>query len=315
MQLISAARNTGRRLGVLLLALLATCSLVNINATPAHADTSNRWTTMEWDITELAWGTADEDAGRMYRRMIDEFRGHAAHRIGDVQELMPTRQTAQYLELRVINRNDSPTHRLSLYFRLDTLYLEGFTTNGQNFRFSEPSTTLVTEFRNHYRQGNLLFTNLPYTGSYLDLANDSVRGAAPFQAHNVMSYINSMIATTEHNMDDTTRRRAIANVIAMTSEAIRIGWIERRIDHTISFGEAYDGQAHQTTLGGFGVSLENNWRRLSILAHRDIAGTRRPQDAVNIGGTLYQTLNHILGGAPSDTPQRIAPLIMKYDAR
>ncbi|MFD7666024.1 hypothetical protein [Streptomyces sp. NPDC059788] len=50
----SAVRRLGRRLGVLWLALFATCGLLSGNAAPAHADTTERWTTLNGATAESA---------------------------------------------------------------------------------------------------------------------------------------------------------------------------------------------------------------------------------------------------------------------
>ncbi|GGS91415.1 MULTISPECIES: ribosome-inactivating family protein [Streptomyces] len=223
--------------------------------------------------------------------------------------------TPRFIEMRVINNNNNAVpHQLSLYFRVENLYLEGFTTNGRNYRFTDPNQDLVTEFQNYYgAPGGYLWQTLPYNGGYVDLgATAAVRGAAEWHSYNVTSYIDSMIATRDGNVWDATRRRAMANIIAATSEAARIDWIRLRITMVIRHGAHDDGQGRQTTLGGFGVALENNWGRLSHLAARELNGTLRPQDAVNIGGTWYENLHHFRNA--DHNRQQLAPFMILYGA-
>ncbi|QCX73876.1 Ribosome inactivating protein [Streptomyces sp. YIM 121038] len=323
MQPILALRRAGRRLSALCFALLATCTLVNAGGTPAHADTSEMWTKRVWDISDLARAQRAGAEGTLggansHAVMVGELRRISSHPfVNGVRESMPE-GTGRYIELQIHDETASPSHRLSLYLRADNLYLDGFTVNGQNYRFNDAPAALTTGLHNAYNgRGNLLFRTLPYSGHYADLANAEARGAASFEPSSLYAHLSEMMYLDENHWNSSRVRRAIANVIAATSEAARFGWIENRIYFSLLQGGQTDGDnsgVRYSNLGSFGVSLENNWARLSRLAHREANGNLLDSDAVTINNTRYQNLAHLRNGVGTGG-QRIAPLIALYGAR
>ncbi|MFD8525503.1 ribosome-inactivating family protein [Streptomyces capillispiralis] len=295
MLLITAVRRAGRRLTALCLALLATCALVNADATPAHADTTNPWTVIEWDITGMRGASASANASSRYRAMITRLRDISSHQIvNEVRDSMPA-GTGRYIEVRVRDRGESNQYRLSLYFRADNLYLDGFTVVGQNYRFSDAPAALVTGFTRHYNnQGNMLFRSLPYTGHYSDLATDQTRADARYSPSSLQSYLNAVSQLTPGNWYE--RAPELAFIINATSEAARFGWIENRIARSIGAGSDYDGQNYVSHLGPFGVDLQRNWARLSRLVHRSINNTLTPGDAVTVNNRRYANLEEMRYG-------------------
>ncbi|WP_370422222.1 ribosome-inactivating family protein [Streptomyces sp. QH1-20] len=309
MQLISAARSAGRRLSALFLALLATCALVNVDATPARADTNERWTPIEWDITGMSTSVTSQTVESRYRAMLDRLEAISSHAIADqVRDTMP-QGTGRYIEVRVVDRNASTQHRLTLYFRADNLYLDGITAQGQNYRFTDAATALVTGFTQYYNNhGNMLWRNLPWTSNYSDLAGQEARGAASYTTTALNSYLNRLSTLTPNNWSD--RGADFAYVIQATAEAARNGWIRNRIANSLGEGGEWDGNNLYAHIGGFGTDLERNYARLSRLTHRSLNGTVTDSDAVTINGRRYRNLNDMRNGI-SNGP-RIAPFIALY---
>ncbi len=313
---ISAIRRVGRRLGVLCLALLATCVLVNADVTPARADTTQPWTTIEWDITGMKNKVASPGAASTYRAMIARLRDISSHQIlNEVRDSME-QGTGRYIEVRVRDRSEANQHRLSLYFRADNLYLDGFTVVGQNYRFNNAPAELVTGFTQHYNnQGNMLFRTLPYSNHYRDLASDTARGDARYAATNVHGYLNVMAELTPGNWHEA--RPEIAYIIGATAEAARFGWIENRIGRSIGAGSDNDGQGYYANIGGFGVDLENNWSRLSHIVHQGMRNETVPraQHAL-INGRRYASLQEIQYGTVQDNRNGpgLTPLLALYGA-
>ncbi|WP_030022359.1 ribosome-inactivating family protein [Streptomyces monomycini] len=313
---ISAVRGVGRRIGVLCLALFAACGLLNGNATPAHADTTQPWTVIEWDITGMKGKTASPGAASNYRAMVARLRDISSHQIlNDVRESMP-QGTGRYIEVRVRDRGAATQHRLSLYLRADNLYLDGFTVQGQNYSFREAPREMVTGFSRFYRnQGNMLFDVLPYTGHYRDLAESQARSEASYDASHMFQYLDTMTGLTENNWYGA--RSHIAFVIGATSEAARFGWIENRIARSIHAGSDYDGEGSYSFIGGFGVDLENNWERLSRIVHAGMNNESLPAaQHARIAGRIYANLHEIQYGTTRNNQAgpRIAPFITLYGA-
>ncbi|MEU1881436.1 ribosome-inactivating family protein [Streptosporangium sp. NPDC020072] len=286
-----------QRLGSILLSLTCVLGLVQVGAAgPANADTTSRWTIMNWDIDTLNDGGLG--AAQSYGEMLNDLRDLAGE---EVRNRYWETETVDdhYIELQIENNGD---HFLSLYFRSSNLYLEGFTVRGQNYQFRDTPDSLMREFIRHYRAGNLAFDVLGYSSSYGELDAQGNRGNAHFTTADLYHYFYEMInftAATQNN-----HRLRLANIIAATSEAVRSGWIRRRIQTVLHYGSHIDENGgRQTTLGGFGLALENNWSRLSRLAYRSRAGSANSSDYVNINGYSYQSLTDItLGNVPRRIP-------------
>ncbi|MFI7537330.1 ribosome-inactivating family protein [Streptosporangium sp. NPDC049376] len=286
-----------QRLGSILLSLACVLGLVQVGAAgPANADTTSRWTIMNWDIDTLNDGGLG--AAQSYGEMLNRLRNLAGE---EVRNRYWETETVDdhYIELQIENNGD---HFLSLYFRSSNLYLEGFTVRGQNYQFRDTPDSLMREFIRHYRAGNLAFGVLGYSSSYGELDAQGNRGNAHFTTADLYHYFYEMInftAATQNN-----HRLRLANIIAATSEAVRSGWIRRRIQTVLHYGSHIDENGgRQTTLGGFGLALENNWSRLSRLAYRSRVGSANSSDYVNINGYSYQSLTDItLGNVPRRIP-------------
>ncbi|MFD0886478.1 ribosome-inactivating family protein [Streptosporangium algeriense] len=295
----SGTQKIAQRLGAVLLALACILGLTQAGAAgPAHADTTARWTIMRWDINSLNWGGLA--AAQSYDNMLSELRNHAGEEVRNRYWQTET-VSGHYIEMQVRDNDD---HFLSLYFRSSNLYLDGFTVRGRNYRFSDAPSTLTTEFSRYYRTGNQLFENLRYSSTYPDLDAQGNRGNSNFEAASLYNYFRGMANFTAANQND--HRLRLANIVAATSEAVRFGWIQRRIETVIHYGGHIDENGGwQTTLGSFGLALENNWRRLSTLAYRSWTGSVNSSDYVNINDYSYQSLADITLG---NTPRRVPSL-------
>ncbi|TXS12617.1 hypothetical protein EAO70_26380 [Streptomyces sp. adm13(2018)] len=263
-------------------------------ASPAQANTSQIWTVMDWDITSLQQGGGPLAAQR-YDDMLGELRRHVDSRPGNAQggQLAQTEaRTGRYIEIRVF---DSGEHFLSLFYRTDNLYLDGFSVLGANYRFSNAQAALVQNFHGN---GNI-FTSI-YGGHYGNggLDANGRRGDTSFDARNLRNQFVALRGFTYGTRNNYTLH--LANIVQATSEAARFGWIRNRISNTIRNGGEHDGFGWQTTLGPFGMDLETNWSPLSRLAFQTRnGGTGTP---VTVHGQRYENLTDMMHGDPPARP-------------
>ncbi|MFH8404777.1 ribosome-inactivating family protein [Streptomyces sp. NPDC018019] len=282
---------------------MALFAVVDIKAAaPAQADPSRYWTILGWEVEDMKYGASPRVASR-YRDMIGQLRRISGHDIGNGL-MRTTSNTQRYIELRVIDRRETPDHRLSLYLRADNLYLDGYTAEGRNYMFSDAPAYLTTRFRNQYPTGNALFQRLPYSSQYGSLANDTVRGAQSFNGPSLRQVITDMSRTTPNNWWNV--RTQTAAVIGATAEAARFGWIENRIGNSLGLGGDQDGPNWYTHLGAFGTGLQNAWAAMSRLVYRDQNGTGNVTPVV-INGRTYSTIQQIVYGTTGGPA--IAPLL------
>ncbi|MFD9467520.1 ribosome-inactivating family protein [Streptomyces sp. NPDC060027] len=301
-----------KRLMVLLLSLVAVLGMTQVRSIPlAHAATSNYWSPITWNITGLGNGS-NREAERNYRAMVNQLRVLSGYDIG-TGLMRTTEQTQRYIEVMIVDNGDPVNnHRISLYLRLDNLYLDGFTIVGQNYRFSDAPGYLTTRFANQYPGAVHLFRNLPYTSHYQDLANAGTRGSQAFSGPSFWTAIQTIQRLTDQNWNNA--RAALAAIIGATSEAARFGWIENRIANSIgSGGETDDAGGFHNNLGGFGADLENNWEDLSEIVYRQQNGNGRIEP-VNIDGHRYSSISDIIYSRGSSGP-RLAPFLTHGSAR
>ncbi|MEU1129617.1 ribosome-inactivating family protein [Streptomyces sp. NPDC005900] len=296
MQPITAVHRIGKRLGVLCLALLTMCGVMNLNATPARADFSALWTEVEWDITDLHEGPSQE-AALSFRRMVNRLRTLSGHNVsayspeGLTETMSRPSGTGRYIELRILDRTGNDPqyghYGLTFYFRVDNLYLDGFTARGRNYYFPEQGNTLPAALHRQYGSGNsnTLMEAVPYSSNYNALDSQRSRGSinySPYLTALGISQIRHYAPNTADNY-----RRAFASIIQLTSESVRNGWISDRIATILEDGETSDGEV---SLGEFGMVVENEWSDLSRLAYRSLSGNVRPSDEVEIEGERYRSI-------------------------
>lgn len=306
-----------------LLSIVALFAFIQVNATlPAEASTSRYWSVVEWNITGLGDGR-NQTAAENYRRMVREVRNLSGDDTLHAGVMQTTQQTERYIEIRIRDDNDVVRNRVSLYLRLDNLYLDGFTigdgsgnaNSSRNYRFSDAPSYLVTRFANQYRTGNRLFESLGYTSQYgragLD-TNAEERGAQRF---NGPSFGQVIWALRGFNMNNSLNARwALSAIIGATSEAARAGWIENRIALSVGQDGQWDGERYADTIGGFGADLENDWAALSRLVYRlQHNGTGNP-DPVTINRRTYDSIDDIVNGHGINQPA-IAPFLSLGSAR
>ncbi|MGW6834902.1 ribosome-inactivating family protein [Streptomyces sp. NPDC054949] len=301
-----------KRIMTAILCLVAAISFTQVKfSTPAQAATSDYWSVVRWDITGLGDGM-DRNAERNYRSMIRQVRELSGSAIGANGLMRTTEQTERYIEVQVVDFNDRVNnHRISLYLRLDNLYLDGFTIVGHNYLFQDAPAILTTRFANHYPGVNHLFQRTPYRSTYGALANAQDRGNQHFNGRALGTQIIALQDFTPQNWND--RRQALAAIIGATAEAARFGWIENRIGLGIGQNGQLEGGRLLDHLGPFGAELENNWEDLSELVRRqqDGRGVMRP---INIDGRTYHNIREIQFGVGGGTPA-IGALLTHGSAR
>lgn len=264
-----------------------------IVASPARANTSQVWTVMNWDITSLQQG--GPLAAQRYDDMLRELRNLVGARVDTAHGGVLARtegQTGRYVEIRVTDGGDQ---FLSLFYRTDNLYLDGFRIAGANYQFRDAPSALRRGFGN----GDQLFTTI-YGGHYGNggLDANGVRGNTSFDARNLRNQFVALRQFTFGNRNNYNLH--LANIIQATSEAARFGWIQNRISNTIRNGGENDGYGWQTTLGAFGMELENRWAPMTRLAFQTMnGGIGTP---VTVHGQRYENLTEIMQGNPPARP-------------
>ncbi|MEU6972746.1 ribosome-inactivating family protein [Kitasatospora aureofaciens] len=299
--MLAANRSGGsKRLMALLLSFIALFSVAQIEAAPpAKAATSSPWSVITWDITGLAGGGTRPAAN--YRSMIRQIRELSGSSIA-TDMARTTSATERYIEIMVTDFNDPINHhRLSLYLRLDNLYLDGFTVSGENYQFSDAPNYLNTRFHNQYPRSNPLFNILPYSSHYSDLASPETRGNQHFSGPSFYYYVSTLFGVSGGSVNQV--RTHLAAMIGATSEAARFGWIENRIANSVANGQDFDGVGYYDYIGGFGADLENSWDELSRLVYREQQGNL-PVPSVTVNDRVYRRISDIVNGR-ADTPRLI----------
>ncbi|KOT91065.1 hypothetical protein ADK86_24150 [Streptomyces sp. NRRL F-5755] len=310
---IPAVRRTGRRLGVLLLALVAVCGLLYGNAAqPAHAESSQRWTIITWHAENLTAGE-DEPArrrlGNEYRQMVAQLREAAGHPMdgsGNSSTLLdtPRQRTNRIIEVQVWTETGM---HLALYFSRDNLYLLGYTNRGRHWRFSDTDHTLEAEYHNRYPDDhNWLFQSLGYDGNYNTIDPHGDRGRLPYDRITMDVHLSNIANTRDRRTDEV--RLPLAYIIGATAEAARFGWMQERVAAVLDHGSDPTDPTHPMHIGAFGLGLQNAWSDLSRLAHYDLGGF--PPPTVRIDDRNYTNVNQINYGTPN--LPRIAPFLALF---
>ncbi|MEW2373909.1 ribosome-inactivating family protein [Streptomyces sp. NPDC006656] len=319
MHLTTAPLAFGRRLGILCLALFAACGLLTGTAKPAHADTSQRWTVINWDTTGYetyvppgAGTNASNNNARSYEAVIERLRSTVSHPIPyapagilDSQE----RQTDNITEIRIWRNG---RHDVSLYYGNNNLYLLGFSVDGAHWRFSDTGSFLAREWQNASPPGTPLplFQSLGYSGNYNSL--DSARDRQYFSLNSVdiTAALQGLRDIRTSNANDA--RRRLAAIIGFTSEAARFGYIQRRTASIIQYGRATTGPnaARDQYMGRFGMEIQYQWSRLSQIVHQSMIG--HPTNPVAIDGQTFRNVTDI---SEYNSDRRITPFISLWGSR
>ncbi|MFF9060872.1 ribosome-inactivating family protein [Streptomyces sp. NPDC014882] len=313
--------------------MTAACGLLNgVTAPQAHANTSERWTDIDWhmeDYDEPRGGSAAARQSRYYQDVVNRMRQLASQEMAGVQgqpglyDTTVARGRTTNRVIRVLlwsnqatDRNPTGAQRadVALYYSVDNLYLMGFSVHGLHYRINASySAHLAEEIRVHERMRVApLVREINSDGSYASLAaGPEWRGAEPYTASRFMIHWRALEAATPSSMNSSPVRRALAYFIGATAEATRFGWIQNRIANVLTYNEDRtdpNGPAH---IGRFGTDLQNNWNTLSTLAHQSARGNRTTP--VNIDERIYRNLWEIWDGDGDDDDgtgrPRIAPFL------
>jgi Ribosome inactivating protein len=322
---MSAMRRAGRQLAVLLLAMAAACGLLNGLAAPqAHANTSDRWTDIDWHMegyNDPRGTSGAASQSRNYQDMVNRLRQLAGQEMAGVQGMgglhdttVRGRETATNRVIRVLLWDD--THgtqqaNVALYFSVDNLYFMGFSSHGVHYRLNAPYTRrLAEEMRVRYNLTTApLFHDINSDGSYASLAaTPTWRADQEYTATNFMTHLRALDTATPANRNSNAVLRAMAYFIGATAEAARFGWIQNRIANVLIYNEDRTDPNGPANIGRFGTDLENNWDTLSTLAHRSARGNQTTP--VNIDGRIYANLMQIWdGGGNNEYQPPIAPFL------
>ncbi|URN17059.1 MULTISPECIES: ribosome-inactivating family protein [Streptomyces] len=315
---IPVLRRAGRRLGSLFLALLAVCGLVTAGSAPAHAETSQRYTVIDWHMEgfdDTGYGGSEgADRANRYRQMVARLRAASGHEMAGANTPAmldtPVRtDTNRVIEVRVwTNEYGGPSEcHVKLYFSVDNLYLLGFTARGTHWQFADTTLPLAREIQNFYGMANPpLFTSLGYRGDYNSLDSNGVRGNFGYQAQTMQHSMLDLSYIIPARRDS--YRGTLAYFIGATAEAARFGWIENRIAAAIDLGYDPSDPNRPAHLGNFGASLQTQWSALSRVAHQTVNGGDAAP--VTVDGRTYTSITQIRFG--NNAVPRIAPFLGLY---
>lgn len=155
----SNTHRTGKQLAVLLLALVSACSVLFGAAAPkANAETSQRFTTIDWHMYHglsdgSSYAARDFDS---YNAMVNALRNAAGHQMAGVSNSpgymdTPTRTNSNRV-IRVLvwtHEADGNRAHLALYFNVDNLYFLGFSARGQHYRIVPRPNQADRAYTNH----------------------------------------------------------------------------------------------------------------------------------------------------------------------
>ncbi|MFD3330338.1 ribosome-inactivating family protein [Streptomyces sp. NPDC058701] len=324
-------RRTGRQLAALLLALVSAFSMLFGAAAPkAHAETSQRFTTIDWHIDRYGApvnSAQSRDNMDDYNAMVNALRNASGHQMPGVSNSpgymdTPTRTNSNRV-IRVLvwsHQADGPRAHLALYFNVDNLYFLGFSAHGQHYRIVPRANQADRAYTNHLpeelrRASNPvpptvpLFNQITGDGSYAQMsASETWRGAQEYTPHMIYQRAETLRLVTPETRNSTQVNQAMAYMIQATSEAARTGWIQGRIASSIYQGGDYSEPGAPANLGPFGTDLELQWSHLSRMAHNTAAG--RPDAGVTINNRTYRTVTDL--GLWEPNRPRLTPFLALY---
>lgn len=328
---IPTMRRTGKQLAVLLLALVSACSVLFGAAAPkANAETSQRFTTINWHL--YAYGDPNgssraRDSYDDYNAMVNALRNAAGHQMPNVDQSSaymdtPTRTNSNRV-IRVLvwtTEADGNRAHLALYFNVDNLYFLGFSAHGQHYRIVPRPNQADRAYTNHLpeelRRASTpvpptapLFNQITGDGSYAQMsAPPEWRGAQPYDRTTIYQQVQNLTNATSNNHNSTTVNRAMAYIIGATAEAARIGWIQNRVAQSIFAGRDGTDPNSPAHIGAFGTDLETSWSDLSRMAHRTARNVTDP--GVTIDGRVYRNVYDL--GIPDNRRPRLTPFLALY---
>jgi hypothetical protein len=309
------SRRSFTRIGAAALALPALGTLQGLAAPQAYANTSNYWSDMDWRMAGYEEQRGTMDASRQaaqYQSLVRGLRDLAGQPMEGAQNnpnfLDTTRLATEPSQrvIRILLWNALGRANVALYFNVDNLYLMGFTTHGQHFRFDDGGFAyLSASIGRRFDESPPLVRVMHSTGRYDTMnASASWRGNQPYSTHNFLSHLSNLENANENNMNSQAVGRALAFFIGATSEAARFGWIEERVARVIARGYDPTDPSEPAHLGAFGTDLQNAWDPLSVLVHRTIQGRSGPE--VRIDGRVYRDYRDV---SSYSAGSRIAPFI------
>ncbi|MET9549234.1 ribosome-inactivating family protein [Streptomyces sp. NPDC006627] len=316
------SRRSFARIGAAVLALPALGTLQGLAAPQAYAATNALWTKLDWRMEGYQRERGTSAATRQstnYRYVVDQLRALTSQEMAGTQGRPGLYDTSVRSHQPRTNRviqillwsDDTGASRndVNLYFSVDDLYLMGFTSRGQHYRFDAGYTHhLADSLGRASSTPPPLVHVMESTGSYATLNADPLwRGEQEYTAHNFLRHLNELRNARPNNMNSNGVTRALAFFIGATSEAARFGgFIQERICNVLIYDEDRSYNDRPAHLGGFGTALQNNWHTLSALAHRNLQGLEA--EPVGIDGRHFRNVEDILNGAHGGGP-RIAPFI------
>ncbi|GCD40526.1 ribosome-inactivating family protein [Streptomyces paromomycinus] len=309
------SRRSFTRIGAAALALPALGALQGLAAPHAYANTNNLWSDLDWRMAGYQDERGTMDAARQgsqYQSLVRGLRTLSSQPMEGAQGnpyFWDTTRRANNPSLRVIRIllwNPLGRANVALYFNVDNLYLMGFSSHGEHFRFNDASFSHLSQSLAGRFGGNPPLVNvMRSTGRYATLhAPAEWRGNQPYTSNNFLYHLSTLESANEHNMNAQDVGRALAFFIGATAEATRYMWIEDRIGHVIVQGYDPTDPDHPAHLGAFGTDLQNAWDPLSVLAHRTLQG--RSATPVRIDGRVYRSYQQFYDGSAGP---RIAPFI------
>ncbi|MGW3232392.1 ribosome-inactivating family protein [Kitasatospora sp. NPDC001095] len=263
-----------------MIALALAVGLTGMTSPAAHADTNNRLTNIDWDISDLGGG-GDSAHARYYEviRRLHELSSHDWFRT-DLDETV----VADNDQLIQISINRNGMYQGAIYIWPHNLYVAGFyQVGGTHWVFREDNPAAPERARFNRTLG-VNANTLPFTGNYNNLPgggsrqNQRITGPA---LQNALQQVRNIHLLQSTGSNWATLGDSIIMMIQATSEAARFGRIFDNIRGNIR--NHSDAQ-----IGVENVNLETNWAALSNWVYRVMNNAGVPPVTVGQGQAGFE---------------------------
>ncbi|MBP0448417.1 hypothetical protein J5Y04_02470 [Kitasatospora sp. RG8] len=274
-----------RQLVGALVALALAVGLMGMTPPSAHADTNNRLSTINWDISDLNGGGAS--AHQRYWDVISQLHSLSSHDWfrTDLDETV----VADNDQLIQISLNRGGAYLGAIYFWPHNLYVAGFyQVGGTHWVFNDGDA----QRERFNRVLGVQASTLPWTSNYNGLPGGGTRQNQQINGprlDNALQQVRQIAALQNSGSGRAVLADSLVMMIQATSEAARFGRIFDNIR-----GNIRDHGVAQ--IGTENVNLERNWDTLSNWVYRVMNNAGTPPVTVGEGvfARTFYTLQQLM---------------------
>ncbi|MFF4382980.1 ribosome-inactivating family protein [Kitasatospora sp. NPDC001547] len=246
-----------RRLAGLLIALTLAVGLMGMTPTAAHADTGERLTNIDWDISDLNGGGAS--AHQRYWDVISRLHSLSSHDWfrTDLDETV----VADNDQLIQISLHRSGTYLGAMYIWPHNLYVAGFYQAGGTHWVFDDGLAARNRFN---RVLGVNASTLPWSSNYNNIPGGGGRASQQINGprlSNALQQVHQIAALQNSGSGRAVLADSLLMMVQATSEAARFG----RIFDNVRTNIRDHGVAQ---VGVENVNLETNWGGLSNWVYR-----------------------------------------------